>query len=874
MAYDVIIGRNEVDKKLFGKKGLAYLGKTYVTMGQHTSLSNPIYLDVARTHVILVSGKRGSGKCLHEDTLITLEDGSQIPIKELENNNQKIISLNNNLKLEKSQKTEFFSRQVKKLLKIRLRSGKEIKLTPEHPLLTIKGWKPAEQLKIGSRIATPRKSFFGEEEMPENEIKLLAYLIAEGHTKNVILFSNTDKKIINEFKKSLKRLDNNLKLKQDNKACFRIVHKNWKKKGIKQNIKRKKKGQFTTNTKNMYIKRKIRELIEEHQLFNKLAIEKELSNKITKLKKPLLSLFINRLFSCDGSIYKKKTKNSEYWEVSYSSSSKKLITQVQSLLLKFNILSKIRKKKIKYKREYKFSFELILNSQNSFKFIQEIGFYGDKKEKQIKALKEREDSKKLTNPNVDTIPKEIWEFYKPSNWARIGRSLNYKHPKAMRERIRYCPSRQTLLQIAKTENNNPLINIATSDIFWDEIISLEILEDNFTVYDLCVPNNHNFIANDIIVHNSYTLGVIAESLCSLDYEEAQNISPLIFDTMGIFWTMKFKNQKDSLLLNQWDLESKNIPVQVFAPFGYFQEFQDKGIPVDKPFALKISEIQADDWINLFELEFTSPTAILIENIISNLKQKSFSFKEIYNEIEKTENTKQETKNSAISLFKAAESWKVFSEEQGTPIRELVSPGQSTIIDLSMYSSMGSFNIRALIIGLVSKKIFNERMAARKYEEIQAVQHGLDYLNYKVKREMPLVWIFIDEAHEFLPLKGKTPASNALVQLLREGRQPGISMVLATQQPGKIHTDAMTQSDIVLSHRVTAAPDIKSLNEIMQSYLYQGIQTKLNQLPKLKGSAIILDDNSERIYPCRIRPRFTWHGGEAPTSVKIDKDSRI
>ena len=189
--------------------------------------------------------------------------------------------------------------------------------------------------------------------------------------------------------------------------------------------------------------------------------------------------------------------------------------------------------------------------------------------------------------------------------------------------------------------------------------------------------------------------------------------------------------------------------------------------------------------------------------------------------------------------------------------------------LSMYASLGAFNVRALIIGLVSKKIFNERMKARKDEEIAAVSHGANYERFRVKREMPLVWIFIDEAHEFLPHEsvGKTPASDALVQLLREGRQPRVSMVLATQQPGKIHTDVMTQSDIVISHRVTARRDVDALNDVTQSYMKADIAQKLNGLPKLKGAAIILDDNSERIYPMRVRPRFTWHGGEAPMAIK-------
>lgn len=371
---------------------------------------------------------------------------------------------------------------------------------------------------------------------------------------------------------------------------------------------------------------------------------------------------------------------------------------------------------------------------------------------------------------------------------------------------------------------------------------------------------------------SYTLGGMAESLSDLHFEEAQNISSLIFDTMGIFWTMKFKNNNDKDLLADWNLEPKNVSVKVFVPFGYFEEYSGKGIPVDKELAIKLSDLKPDDWISLFELKFTDPEAVLIERILSVLsKEGSYGFSKIYDSIEKVVDVSQEIKNSVKALFIAAETWKIFDEKKGTPIKELVEPGKTTVIDLSMYASTGSFNVRGLIIGLVSKRLFSERMNSRRAEEIQAVQHGYDYLSFNVKREMPLTWIFIDEAHEFLPKEGKTPASDALIQLLREGRQPGISLVLATQQPGKIHTDAMTQSDLVISHRVTAEQDVKALNEIMQTYLFEGIKQKMNDLPRLKGSAILLDDNSERIYPIRVKPRFTWHGGEAPTAVKVEKE---
>ena len=343
---------------------------------------------------------------------------------------------------------------------------------------------------------------------------------------------------------------------------------------------------------------------------------------------------------------------------------------------------------------------------------------------------------------------------------------------------------------------------------------------------------------------SYSLGVIAEELSSLPREEAKNISSLIFDTMGIFWTMKYKNEKDSELLRSWGLESKELPVNIFVPYGKADEYKKKKIPFDNTFALKSSELEAEDWIVLFNLDLTSLTGVLLERIVTSLKEKenNYNIKKIQEEIEKDSKSSKETKEIVLSLLGAADSWGIFSKDkEGTEISDLTSPGITTILDTSAYSSIGAFNIRALVISLVLRKLFKIRMEARKKEEIESIQYGLDYK--EEKKEMPIVWIFLDEAHEFLPFNEKTPATNSLIQLLREGRQPGISLVLATQQPGVIHRDVMTQSDIIIAHRLTNKKDMEALNEIMQSYLFESIQKSMNSLPDLKGSAIVLDDSS-------------------------------
>lgn len=374
---------------------------------------------------------------------------------------------------------------------------------------------------------------------------------------------------------------------------------------------------------------------------------------------------------------------------------------------------------------------------------------------------------------------------------------------------------------------------------------------------------------------SYTLGVLTEEISSLPKEVSQNIASLIFDTMGIYWTMKYKNEKDKELLQEWGLKSKNLPVKVFVPFGFYEEFTERGVPVDESFALDPAELEPEDWTITFGLNLINPVAVLIERTLIKLKdsKKSFTLEKVIEELSKDKKSEKETINAAIGLFEAADNWGIFAKEKMKPtkIKELVKGGSTSVLDLSSYNSIGAFNVRALVISLLSRKIFQERMAARRKEEMKSIERGLDYSGFQEKKEDPLVWLFIDEAHEFLPLNEKIISTDALIQILREGRQPGISLVLATQQPGKIHTDVMTQSDIVISHRVTSKPDIEALNNMMQTYLTKTIQGYMNDLPSLKGSAIILDDNSERIYPMRIHPRFTWHGGEAPSAVSEKKE---
>ncbi|MBA3064331.1 ATP-binding protein [Candidatus Woesearchaeota archaeon] len=251
--------------------------------------------------------------------------------------------------------------------------------------------------------------------------------------------------------------------------------------------------------------------------------------------------------------------------------------------------------------------------------------------------------------------------------------------------------------------------------------------------------------------------------------------------------MKYANKKDENLLDEWDLKATGFDVKIFTPIGYYDEFKKKGIPTDFPFSIMPSEFDSADWCMTFEVPINSSMGVLIERVILNLneKKKNFSINDIIKEVKSDKKVEQNIKDAVENRFVAAEKWGLFSEK-GTALKDLILPGKITILDVSCYATLpGSKEISALVIGLVAQKLFRERMVARRTEEFEAVKSTTTLFEEEIpeKEKKPMVWLMIDEAHEFLPKQGKTPATHALLTILREGRQPGISLVLASQQPG-------------------------------------------------------------------------------------------
>ncbi|MFH1751678.1 MAG: ATP-binding protein [archaeon] len=362
---------------------------------------------------------------------------------------------------------------------------------------------------------------------------------------------------------------------------------------------------------------------------------------------------------------------------------------------------------------------------------------------------------------------------------------------------------------------------------------------------------------------SYSMAVIIEEFARLPLEIRNRISVVVIDTVGIFWSLKIptKNVKE---LTDWELEPSKTNVRVFVPKGKIDFYKEKGLPVDGAFTLKTSELGSEEWLALFGLTWKDVEGVLLSRIVESVKEKLGTYYGLSELIQavKTDTESTELARQALSSrLQAAKTWGLF-EKTGTKIRDLVEPGMISVIDVSAYrQSIGTESTKEIIVALVGKKLFEERMLYRKEEEVKLIR------GEKRESKMPVVWMMIDEAHMFMPNDRSSIALNVLLEWVRVGRQPGLSLLLATQRPNKLHPDTISQCDLFISHRMTSQPDIQAVSALRPTYLHQSFDKYYGEMPRAKGYALILDDNTERLWLVKMRPRYSWDAGVTATAFR-------
>lgn len=371
---------------------------------------------------------------------------------------------------------------------------------------------------------------------------------------------------------------------------------------------------------------------------------------------------------------------------------------------------------------------------------------------------------------------------------------------------------------------------------------------------------------------SYTLGVLTEEFLNLEENIRKNIAFIIVDPMGIFWSMKLKNidkYESKILEEEWGLnkESYNKDIKVMIPSKFEKLYQQKKWPYDQGFLLNPGELDDVDWCYALDIDINSPMGLSLSLAITNLKENlgdNFIIRHIIREIKNLtqEEASPQTKLALQRRFNSLQKWGIFIEENDIPTRifDFAIPGKVTILNLVDISEdvQGGWGLRSLVLGLISRKIFEFRTKSRRDEMNSYVDPSLKSKNVD---SFPMVWMLIDEAHRFAPNNSTTAASLSLRNWARLGRQPGLSLVMATQRPGSLDMDILSQCDLILSHRLTAQVDVDALNRIRPTYSSANMLEHIDALPKDEsGHLIAFDDTNEMVIPFKVRPRKSWHSG--------------
>ena len=406
-----------------------------------------------------------------------------------------------------------------KMYLIRTASGREIRVTPTHPFFTFEDGqfrtRKAEELRVGDFIAVPRvlpidgkpvrlsdasiekpKTAKARLKLPETADEkfwyLIGLLVGEGYAQNrggsaTVYFTNNDERLIQYVYEYLQVL------------------------GLNPTIR---DGHNGKSAKEVYVSS-----VEFYSLMEWLGLtggskNKKVPPQLFRARLEDIRGFLRGYFDAEGTVDKKRPK------VTVVSASKELLKGVQHLLLRFGIKSQLHETKaratngkMKAPRTY---YRLFITGEDAIKFKEMVGFGLRSKMELLKSVT----SNIKTNTNVDVVP-GVGSLLRDLR-TRAGLTqaqMGIPRPTYLHyERGVRLPSREKLQVIADTLNKHlpgspqvDLLNVLSkSDIFWDKIAEIrEYKPKHEWVYDLQVPEHHNFIANNIFVHNSQLLRYVA-----------------------------------------------------------------------------------------------------------------------------------------------------------------------------------------------------------------------------------------------------------------------------------------------------------------------------------------------------------------------------
>lgn len=331
---------------------------------------------------------------------------------------------------------------------IRMRSGRSITASYDHPILTAFGYKQLQELKVGDRVQALCAELDSNYEIDDNELLLAALLIFEGKCGDrSIAFANTDPKVVEVAKKAVKHFGCQIKQYKGAKPFEYWITGGYSG-GVCQMLKR-------------------------NNLLGHTAYNKRIPRNWFGLSMRQKYMFIDMMIATDGAIDKRSG------QICIGLANKGLIQDIQHMLSTMGIVSTYNF----YDNEHAGVWVLAIPRKYAQKLYPHLTFYG--KAEAAKSIIEKQ-----AQCHLDTYPYEIIRHEKMTyNTAYAPYRCS---PRKNITRDKFSRLASTFPKLSK---------YLCDDFYLDEVVDIEF-SGMQELRHLEVENDHNFIANGLVSHNT------------------------------------------------------------------------------------------------------------------------------------------------------------------------------------------------------------------------------------------------------------------------------------------------------------------------------------------------------------------------------------
>ena len=408
--------------------------------------------------IVLRMGRR-LGKCIAgSQRILDTETGKYESIQSLYDKQESISlpSLDGAYKQIRKTSLLIEDNGVKETFNVQTKRGASVRLTGNHPVLTLKGWKEVDMLEVGESIAVPKElPYFGRETPSESRARAVGYLTGgyQHSTSGPLMKASVEESL---------------------QSVISLLSKE------KITMAPKGKTSYFLFNEGSELTEVIKELPEV------------VPTEVFEYDKASLATFIASIYDVSGWLYAKRIP-----EIGLSSYSYEYIRTLRHLLLRFGIDANITKRQISGKTYY----YLIMNTKRNIDlFISTIGVQG------FRDYSELIEKTSSMGEVKDMLPIEIWPFVEKLQKEKGLKNYEVTGDKAEKFRKNVGINTEKALIYANNLESSELYDLALSDVYWEEVVEISSAGETQT-FDVSVPETHNLVVEDIFVHNTWTMAI-------------------------------------------------------------------------------------------------------------------------------------------------------------------------------------------------------------------------------------------------------------------------------------------------------------------------------------------------------------------------------